>query len=230
MSGPHVLIVDDEAEIRRALRLALEAQGYTAVVVASGEEALVALERARPDVVLLDLLMPGLGGLETCKRIRAGWRVPIIVLSVMGQEQDKVAALDAGADDYLTKPFGFDELMARIRVAQRHAAALLSGADLAYHSGDLVLDLSTRRLMRGAAEIHLTPTEYDVLKHLAMHAGRVVTHTMLLRAVWGPAYDGDTQVLRYTITQLRKKLQDNAAQPRHLVTETGVGYRFLVDA
>ncbi len=230
MSGARILVVDDEAEIRRALRIALEARGYTVVAAASGEEALTAAERARPEVVLLDLLMPGMGGLEACKRLRARSPVPIIVLSVMGHEQDKVAALDAGADDYLTKPFGFDELMARVRVAQRHGAALASGTAPVYRSGDLTLDTAARRLTRGSDEIHLTPTEWEVLTYLAAHAGRVVTHTMLLRAVWGAGQAGDTQVLRYTITQLRKKLGDSAAQPRYLVTETGVGYRFLVSA
>ncbi|HLZ71929.1 MAG TPA: response regulator transcription factor [Dehalococcoidia bacterium] len=230
MNGPLVLIVDDEAEIRRALRLALEGRGYRVAAAASGEEAIAALEKARPEVVLLDLLMPGIGGLETCKRLRARWPVPIIVLSVMGQEHDKVAALDAGADDYLTKPFGFDELMARIRVAQRRAHALSGGDEPVYRSGELVLDLGRRSLSRGGSEIHLTPIEYEVLKYLAVHAGRVVTHHMLLHAVWGPEYNGDTQVLRYTITQLRKKLGDSAAQPRHLVTETGIGYRLLLDA
>jgi two-component system KDP operon response regulator KdpE len=226
--GPRVLIVDDEAEIRRALRLALEARGYSVTAVASGEDAIASMERSRPEVVLLDLLMPGMGGLEACKQMRSRWPVPIIVLSVMGQEQDKVAALDAGADDYLTKPFGFDELMARIRVAQRHGAAL-AGGEAVYRSGDLVLDLARRRLTCAGVEVHLTPTEYEVLKYLATHAGRLVTHTMLLQAIWGPAYSGDTQVLRYTIAQLRKKLRDSAVQPRYLVTETGVGYRLLLD-
>jgi two-component system KDP operon response regulator KdpE len=230
MNGPRVLIVDDEPEIRRALRLALEARGYKATAVASGEDAIATVEKSRPDVILLDLVMPGIGGLETCKRIRASWPVPIIVLSVMGQEQDKVAALDAGADDYLTKPFGFDELTARIRVAQRHAAALAIGTDLVYRSGDLVLDVGKRSVTRNGTQIHLTPTEYEVLKYLATHAGRVVTHTMLVHAVWGPAYTGDTQALRVTMTQLRKKLQDDAAMPRYLFTETGVGYRFQVDS
>jgi len=229
VSGARVLIVDDEAEIRRALRLALEARGYRVTAVACGEDAIAAMERARPDVVLLDLLMPGMGGLAACKQMRERWPVPIIVLSVMGQEQDKVAALDAGADDYLTKPFGFDELMARIRVAERHANAVTGGSEPIFRSGDLVLDVGRRRLTRGAEEIHLTPTEYEVLKYLATHAERVVTHTMLLHAVWGPSYSGDTQVLRFTIAQLRKKLGDSAAQPRYLVTETGIGYRFLLD-
>lgn len=230
MSGPTILVVDDEPEIRRALRIALGEQGYTVQLAPSGEEGVSAVERARPDVILLDLAMPGMGGLEACKRIRARWAVPIIVLSVMGQERDKVEALDAGADDYLTKPFGMEELVARIRVALRHAAAIPSGTEPVYRSGELLIDVGRRRVTLGGEEIHLTPTEYNVLTYLAANNGRVVTHGMVLRAVWGPEYTGDSQLLRYTIAQLRKKLRDDPVQPRYLFTEPGIGYRFHVDA
>lgn len=229
MSGPRVLIADDEPEIRRALRVALGDLGYAASAVASGEEAVEAVEHSRPDVLLMDLAMPGIGGLEAIRRIRERWPLPIIVLSVMGQERDKVAALDAGADDYLTKPFGMEELVARIRVALRHAAALPSGAEPVYRSGELAIDVDRRRVTLGGEEIHLTPTEYAVLTYLAANAGRVVTHAMVLRAVWGPEYVGENQLLRYTVLQLRRKLRDDPIQPRYLFTDPGIGYRFRLD-
>jgi two-component system KDP operon response regulator KdpE len=230
MNGPRILIVDDEPEIRRALTVGLTDRGYRPHAVASGEEAVSAVEQSRPDVILLDLAMPGMGGLEACRQIRARWAVPIIVLSVMGEERDKVAALDAGADDYLTKPFGMEELVARIRVSQRHAAALASGVEPVYRSGDLQIDVGRRLVTLAGEEIHLTPTEYDVLKYLAAHADRVVTHTMVLRAVWGPEYGNETQLLRYTVLQLRKKLHDDPVHPRYLFTDPGIGYRFRVDS
>jgi two-component system KDP operon response regulator KdpE len=229
MNGPRVLVVDDEPEIRRALRVALADQGYSASAVASGEEAITTVEHSRPDVLLMDLAMPGIGGLEAIRRIRERWPVPIIVLSVMGQERDKVAALDAGADDYLTKPFGMEELVARIRVALRHAAAIPSGAEPVYRSGELVIDVGRRRVTLGGEEIHLTPTEYAVLTYLAANAGRVVTHSMVLRAVWGPEYGGENQLLRYTVLQLRRKLRDDPVHPRYLFTDPGIGYRFRLD-
>lgn len=229
MSGPRVLIADDEPEIRRALRVALTDRGYAASAVASGEEAVEAVEHSRPDVLLMDLAMPGIGGLEAIRRIRERWPLPIIVLSVMGQERDKVEALDAGADDYLTKPFGMEELVARIRVALRHAAALPSGAEPVYRSGELAIDVGRRRVTLSGAEIHLTPTEYAVLTYLAGNAGRVVTHAMVLRAVWGPEYAGENQLLRYTVLQLRRKLLDDPVHPRYLFTDPGIGYRFRLD-
>ncbi len=229
MSGPRVLVVDDEPEIRRALRVALGDQGYSASVVASGEEAVDSVEHSRPDVLLMDLAMPGIGGLEAIRRIRERWPVPIIVLSVMGQEREKVEALDAGADDYLTKPFGMEELIARIRVALRHAAAIPSGAEPVYRSGDLAIDVGHRRVTLGSEEIHLTPIEYAVLTYLAANAGRVVTHSMVLRAVWGPEYGAENQLLRYTVLNLRKKLRDDPVHPRYLFTDPGIGYRFHLD-
>jgi two-component system, OmpR family, KDP operon response regulator KdpE len=230
MKGPRTLIVDDEPEIRRALRVALGDRGYAVSAVASGEEAIVAVEQSRPDVILLDLGMPGMGGLAACKQIRARWPVPIIVLSVMGEERDKVEALDAGADDYLTKPFGIDELVARIRVALRHAAAVGAGTEPVVRSGDLAIDIGRRLVTLAGDALHLTPTEYDVLKYLATHAGRVVTHAMVLRAVWGPEYATESQLLRYTVLQLRKKLHDDPVHPKYLFTDPGIGYRFHTDA
>ncbi len=229
MNGPRILVVDDEPEIRRALTVGLNDRGYRTTAVTSGEEAVAAVEQSRPDVVLLDLAMPGIGGIEAARRIRSRWSVPIIVLSVMGDERDKVAALDAGADDYLTKPFGMEELLARIRVSLRHAAAIASGVEPVYRSGDLMIDVGRRLVTLGGEELHLTPTEYDVLKYLAAHAGRVVTHAMVLRAVWGPEYGDETQLLRYTILQLRKKLHDDPVHPKYLFTDPGIGYRFRVD-
>jgi two-component system, OmpR family, KDP operon response regulator KdpE len=230
MSGPAILVADDEPEIRRALHIALTELGYAVQTVPSGEEAVASVERSRPDVILMDLFMPGMGGLEACKRIRERWAVPIIVLSVMGEEKDKVAALDAGADDYLTKPFGMEELLARIRVALRHAAAIKSGTEPVYRSADLVVDMGQRRVVLGDEEIHLTPTEYNVLTYLAANAGRVVTRGMVLRAVWGPEYSDESQLLRYTIMQLRKKLRDDPVHPHFLLTEPGIGYRFRTDS
>jgi len=230
MRGPRVLVVDDEPGIRRALRGFLSEQGYNVATAASGEEAVQAVELHRPDVILLDLAMPGMGGLEACRRIRARWLTPIIVLSVMGAEQDKVTALDAGADDYLTKPFGMQELLARIRVALRHGAGLASGNEPVYRSGDLAIDVGRRQVTLGDREIHLTPTEYEVLKYLAANAGRVVTHRALLRAVWGPEYNTETQLVRYTVLQLRRKLGDDPLNPRYIFTDPGVGYRFRAES
>jgi two-component system KDP operon response regulator KdpE len=229
MSGPAILVVDDEPEIRRALRIGLTELGYTVQMATSGEESVSAVEHARPAVILMDLSMPGIGGLEAIKRIRERWAVPIIVLSVMAEEHDKVEALDAGADDYLTKPFGMDELVARIRVALRHSASVKSGTEPVHRSGDLVIDVGKRRVTLAGEEIHLTPTEYNVLTYLAANSGRVITHGMVLRAIWGPEYGQESQLLRYTITQLRKKLHDDPVHPRYLLTEPGIGYRFRSD-
>jgi tryptophan synthase beta chain len=192
MRRPRVLVVDYEPAIRRALRVFLSEQSYLVQAVASGEEAVAAVEQQRPDLILLNLGMPGIGGLEAAKRIRSRWQTPIIVLSMMGEERDKVQALDAGADDYLTKPFGMQDLLARMRVALRHNVGLASGAEPVYRSGDLAIDIGRRVVSLAAEEIHLTPTEYDVLRYLATNAGRVVTHAMVLRAVWGPEYGEET--------------------------------------
>jgi two-component system KDP operon response regulator KdpE len=226
MSGARILVVDDEPGIRRTLRAYLSEHGYKATAVASGEEAVEAVGTQRPDVVLLDLAMPGIGGLEACRQIRARWSTPIVVLSVKNQEREKVEALDAGADDYVTKPFGPEELLARIRVALRHRAGVASGEEPVYRSGDLVVDVGRRLVTLHGEPIHLTPTEYDLLCCLAAHADRVVTHALALRTIWGIEHSGETQLLRFAILQLRKKLQDDPLHPRYIFTEPGVGYRF----
>jgi len=221
-----ILVVDDEPPIARLLRTTLSAHGYEIAVAADGQAALDQAARWRPDVILLDLGLPVIDGLEVCRRIRDWSQVPIIVLSVRDAEQDKVAALDLGADDYLTKPFGADELLARIRVALRHTArGTLSDAP-ALRFGDLAIDLTRRLVTLAGREVHLTPTEYDLLKALATQAGRVLTHGMLLRAVWGSAYEHDAPTLRVFITQLRRKIEADPAHPVHILTEPGIGYRF----
>jgi two-component system KDP operon response regulator KdpE len=225
MSGPHILAVDDEPAIRRTLRAYLAHHGYSVTAVASGEDALRVIETQRPDVVLLDLLMPGIGGLETCRQIRARRPVPIIVLSVMSDQSDKVAALNAGADDYMTKPFGAEELLARIGVALRHRAGVASGETPVYRYADLTVDVGRRHVTIGERELYLTPNEYELLCCLAMGRGRVVTHATLLRDVWGPEHGDEIQLLRFAAFQLRKKLGDDPLRPRYIFTEPGVGYR-----
>jgi two-component system KDP operon response regulator KdpE len=225
MSGARILVVDDEAPIRRLLQASLTNYGYAVATASDGLEAIDQVVAWRPDLIVLDLGLPKLSGLDVCRSIRSWSRTPIIVLSVQDGERDKILALDEGADDYLTKPFGMGELLARIRVALRHAAAI--GADApALEFGELRLNLAARQVFVGAREVHLTPTEYDLLKLLATRAGKVLTHTLLLREIWGVAQERDTQTLRVFIAQLRRKLGDDPANPRYILTEPGVGYRF----
>ena len=226
MSG-RVLVVDDETEIRRALKTGLGYHAFDVRAVGSGEEALAELAAWRPDVMLLDLGLPGLDGLEVLRRMPDKNRVAVIVVSVMPGEKDKVRALDLGADDYLVKPFGIEELTARIRAVLRRQAAIESG-DPVIRAGDLEVDLEHRRVSVAGSPIHLTPTEYEVLRQLALHAGKPVTHTMLLRAVWGDYALGDKYNTRYVVAQLRKKLGDDPARPRYISSEPGVGYRLEV--
>ncbi|HWQ11357.1 MAG TPA: response regulator transcription factor [Roseiflexaceae bacterium] len=226
MSGARILVVDDEASIRRLLRASLTNYGYTVATAADGLEAIDQVTAWRPDLIVLDLGLPKLNGLDVCRSIRSWSRIPIIVLSVQDAERDKIQALDEGADDYLTKPFGMGELLARIRVALRHAAAAGPDAPLLVF-GDLRLDLAARQVYVGEREIHLTPTEYDLLKLLASRAGKVLTHTLLLREIWGLSHERDTQTLRVFVAQLRRKLGDDPASPRYILTEPGVGYRFV---
>ena len=227
--GPLILLIEDEAQLRRFLRPSLKAQGYRVIEAGDGEEALSLAPQYVPDVVLLDLGLPDLDGTEVARRLRQWGAVPIIVLSARGQEKDKVAALDAGADDYLTKPFSFGELLARIRVALRHASRVESQASGGeFMSGPMRVDLTARRVYVGGVERHLTALEYKLLGVLIRQAGRVVTHRQLLGAVWGPGHADQMQYLRVYMAHLRRKLEPDPARPRIFQTEVGVGYRLKV--
>jgi two-component system KDP operon response regulator KdpE len=223
--GARLLVVDDEPQLRRALVRTLEAQGFEVRAVATGAEAVETL-RWHPDVVLLDLMLPDMDGVAVARAIRARGATPILVLSARGEERQKVRALDEGADDYITKPFGVEELLARIRVALRHASGRSTAPVI--ESGDLRIDLERRQVTVRGTEVHLTPTEYKVLKLLAQHAGKVVTHRVLLQHGWGPEHVETTQYLHVLICQLRRKIEPDPARPRHILTEPGVGYRFNV--
>ena len=230
MTGEHkrILIVDDEPQITRVLRRSLQTHGYDIRTAADGEAALDVLHDWTPDLVVTDLSMPGIDGIELCRRIRAETQVPIIVLSVKGEEATKVKALDAGADDYVTKPFGMDELLARMRVALRRAPVATTQA-IELSVGDFALDLDTRRVTVRGADVHLTPKEFELLAYLMQHAGKVLTHRTLLAAVWGGDYTEQTEYLRVFVGQLRKKVEADSAKPRYIVTEPWVGYRFNPD-
>jgi two-component system KDP operon response regulator KdpE len=223
MTGARVLVVDDEPQICRALRRTLEGHGYEVRTVGSGEEALATL-RWHPDIVLLDLMLPDVDGLDVSRHIRALSPIPILVLSARGEEPMKVRALDEGADDYITKPFGTDELLARIRVALRHEAG--QPAEPVVEVGALRVDLDRRVVTLGGKDVHLTPSEYEVLKYLAQRAGKVITHRTLLQHVWGPEHITDTQYLHVLVSQLRRKIEPHPARPQFILTEPGVGYRF----
>ena len=229
MKKTKVLIVDDEPRILRALRAGLLAHGYDVVSSADGEEALDKAATELPDAVILDLNLPKLSGLDVCRGLREWSSVPIIVLSVRDAERDKVAALDLGADDYLTKPFGADELLARLRVALRHAARVAGPPEPVVRAGEVMIDLSRHIVKHGEDEVRLTATEYRLLAYLATNAGRVLTHTQILEHVWGPGYESETQNLRVYVSQLRRKLDPDSAQPQMITTEPGVGYRFIAD-
>ena len=226
-----VLVIEDEAAMRRFLRASLTAAGYRVAEAETGDAALKAAPLQPPDVVILDLGLPDMDGLEVISNLRTWSQVPIVVVSARGQEKDKVAALDLGADDYLTKPFGVQELLARIRVAMRHAARIAAGgADetTQFVVGDLKVDLAARRVFVADKEVHLTPLEYRLLGMLVRHAGKVLTHRFLLEEVWGPPYVEEMHYLRVYMANLRSKLETDPARPRYLLTEQGVGYR-LVD-
>ncbi len=227
---PLVLLVDDEPQIRRFLRAALPGQGYRLIEAATGEEALSQAATRVPDVILLELGLPDMDGVDVARRLREWTRTPILVLSARDREAEKVAALDAGADDYLTKPFGIEELLARLRVALRHAAAAAGGpGEPAFEAGELRVDFAARRVQRGGQDVRLTPTEYRLLCVLLRHADKVVTQRQLLREVWGPGSVDQPHYLRVYMGQLRHKLEADPARPRHLLTETGVGYRFRTE-
>lgn len=223
-----ILIVDDEAAIRRFLRASLDPHRFTLLEAPDGASGLRIVAVDLPDVVLLDLGLPDMDGVEVARRLRTWSTVPIIVLSARGQESDKIDALDAGADDYLTKPFGIGELRARIRVALRHAQRA-DPPDPVVRAGAITIDLSSRQVFRDGAEVHLTPNEYRLLAALARHGGRVVTHRALLREVWGEAYAEEAHYLRVYMGQLRHKLESDPAQPQILSTEPGVGYRLKTE-
>jgi two-component system KDP operon response regulator KdpE len=226
---PHILVIDDEPQILRALRTILTAKKFRVSVASRAEEGLALATALRPDLVILDLSLPDMDGLEVCSRLREWSSTPIIVLSVRESERDKVAALDRGADDYLTKPFGIEELLARIRVALRHSSQAQGESRTLVTSGPLTIDLTQHFVTREGVEVKLTATEYKLLAYLAAHAGRVLTHQMILADVWDPADADHVEYLRVYIRNLRKKLEDDPEQPRILVNEPGIGYRFIID-
>jgi two-component system KDP operon response regulator KdpE len=223
-----ILIVEDEPEIRRFLRAAFGAEGYRVVESATGRRGAIDAGSHKPDLAIVDLALPDIDGIEVIRQIRAWSPMPIIVLSARIAERAKIEALDVGADDYVTKPFGVGELLARVRAALRHVARAGSGAPL-LRLGDAMVDLQARRAMRGETDVHLTRIEFRLLATLARHLGMVVTHRQLLTEVWGPTHVNDTHYLRIYMKQLREKLEADPVRPRHLITETGVGYRLLAD-
>lgn len=218
-----ILVVDDERPIRRFLRTVLGAQGYTVTEAVTGGEALTALIADRPDVMILDLGLPDMDGIEVTRQVREWSSIPIIILSVREHEQDKVAALDAGADDYLTKPFGSSELLARLRVALRRSAG--SGSEPVFQVDALKVDLSRRLVSVAGSEVSLTPTEYDLLRVLVQNAGKVLTHRQLLHQVWGENYQNEMHLLRVNLSNLRRKIEPDPSRPAYILTESGVGYR-----
>lgn len=227
-AAPCVLIVDDELPIRRFLRVTLSAEGYRVVEAATAAEAIEQIAAQRPDIVVLDLGLPDRDGIVLTRELREWTTVPVVVLSVRDRESDKVAALEAGADDYLTKPFSVGELVVRLRVALRHAA-LGSASEPVFSVHGLRVDLGRRQVFRDGAEVRLTPIEYKLLALLVHHAGKVLTHRQILREVWGPEYGDENHYLRVYVAQLRRKLEANPARPRYLRTEPGVGYRLLTE-
>jgi two-component system KDP operon response regulator KdpE len=224
---PLVLIVDDEPQIRRLLTVTLEANAYRVLAAVSGQEGVVLAAQHRPALVILDIGLPDLSGQEVLRRLREWSNTPVIVLSVQDDEKGKVAALDAGADDYVTKPFNTDELLARLRVALRRSCKTEEAAVV--HAKNLVVDLATRRVSVSGKEVKLSKIEYDLLRLLARHAGKVMTHRQILREVWGPGHENDTHYLRVYIAHLREKLETNPESPELIQTELGVGYRFRTD-
>lgn len=227
MHKTKLLIVDDEQAIRRFLRTALTAHDYEVHEAANGEDAIVQAINIRPDLIILDLGLPGINGIEVTKKIRGWTQTPIIILSVQNQDSDKIEALDAGADDYLTKPFSVGELTARLRVAMRHVQT--EEPELIFKSGDLRVDLTSRVVTYQGEEVQLTPTEYDLLRVLIRYAGRVLTHQQLLKEVRGVGYQTETHLLRVHMSNLRRKIEEDPATPHYILTEPGVGYRLIVD-
>ena len=224
MNSARILVVDDEPQIRRVLRSTLAFRGYELVEAASGEQALELARKVKPDLILLDVNLPGMSGIETCRELRGFTAMPIIMLTVRNAERDKVVALDAGADDYVTKPFGIEELLARVRASlRRHSSAEVIPA---FQSKELSVDFESRRVTACGEDVHLAPKEFEVLKHLIAQQGKPVSHRRLLQSVWGPEYGEETENLRVVINQLRKKIEKDPAQPKFILTEPWVGYRF----
>lgn len=228
-TGPHILVIDDEPQILRALRTILTARQFRVSTANRGEEGLALIATGAPDLVILDMSLPDMDGLEVCRRLREWSQVPVVVLSVRDSERDKVAALDHGADDYLTKPFGIDELLARIRVALRHSVQAGGSKQAIIKAGTVAIDLVQHIVTRDGVEVKLTATEYNLLAYLAGHAGRVLTHQMILSNVWEAADIDRVEYLRVYMRQLRKKLEVDPDHPQILITEPGVGYRFMMN-
>jgi len=220
-----VLVIDDEVQIRRLLRITLEANGYKVIEAASGKDGLVEAATRRPDIVILDLGLPDMDGVAVLKRLREWSRVPVVVLSVRDRDEDKIAALDAGADDYVTKPFSTPELLVRLRVALRHAQP--AEEEVVFRSGNLVVDMADRRVSVKGQEVKLTVTEYSLLRLLVRHAGRILTHRQILKEVWGPNATNQTHYLRVYVARLREKIEPVPSRPAFLITEPGIGYRLL---
>jgi two-component system KDP operon response regulator KdpE len=223
VSAPRVLVVDDEPQIVRGLKIVLRSAGYTVEAAETKAEALDALALRPPDALVLDLVLPDGQGVEVCEEVRRWSRLPILVLSAVGDEREKVRALDAGADDYVTKPFGTDELLARLRAVMRRS--IEAGGSPLLDLGRVVVDLADRRVLRDGEQVHLTPIEFELVRVLAQHHGRLVTHRQLLQAVWGPEYGAETHYLRVHVAHIRAKLEPDPSRPRYLITEPGVGYR-----
>jgi two-component system KDP operon response regulator KdpE len=224
-----ILLIDDEPQIRRVLRAALVSQGANVIDLQSGEEALDLLRERTLDLILLDLNMPGMGGLDTCRAIRSGWDVPIIIVSVRDSDKDKVEALDAGADDFVTKPFSTDELMARIRAALRRTGIATDTTPKQISAPGLEVDFELRRVVANGNLVRLTPTEFDILRYLVSQANKPVPHRRILQAIWGPDYGDQIEYLRVFINQLRKKIEPPGAKPTFITTEPRIGYRFVLE-
>jgi len=226
--GSRILAVDDERQIRRSLQVNLEAKGYEVITAETGEEALQLISHRPPDLALVDLLLPGMDGIELTRQLCETYQIPIIILSAIGEEAKKIEALEVGADDYVTKPFSMEELIARIRSVLRRSTSMHKTASV-FTLRELQVDFDRRDIRIREKPVKLTPTEYDLLKYLIHNAGKVLTHETILRAVWGPKYRNEAQYLRVFIGNLRKKLEKNTARPQYILTDPGVGYRFATD-
>ena len=226
--GFRILAIDDERQIRRSLQVNLEARGYEVLTAESGEEAIGLMNHRRPDLALIDLLLPGMDGIELTDHISTTLHIPIIILSAIGEETKKIEALEKGADDYVTKPFSIEELTARIRSVLRRTTSLQQ-TDSLFQFGELQVDFDLREVRIRERPIKLTPTEYELLKYLIANTGKILTHGTILRAIWGPGYDDQAQYLRVFIGNLRKKLEKNTARPQYILTDPGVGYRFATE-